>query len=333
MHGKAIDQARTYKYLGDVISNDFNNELYRSRLNKAKGYAATVVAMSTEISLGYQMFNVVKLLHQTMFLNGTMVNMETWTHFNEKRLVMFEQVEQQLLRQILRAHSKTPIETLYLEMGVIPFRFHLMKRRILYYYTLMQRSEHELTRKILDEQKKNPLNGDFYKQVQNDMNYLNIDNNQINILSRESLKTIITCKIKAISFEYLICKAKTHNKVKSDIYFDINGCKYFHDKRFQPELSQLIFKLRTRMYGVKANFRNKYKEDMSCPLCNKDVDNQSHLFECNVLNIDDDSNEKPNAVYDDLFSCDIVKVYAAALLVKKLINKRESIIDESLKIN
>ena len=78
----------------------------------------------------------------------------------------------------------------------------------------MQRSEQELTRKILDEQKKNPLNGDFYKQVQNDMNYLNIDNNQIKTLSCESMKTII--RIKAISFDYLICKARVHSKVKSD---------------------------------------------------------------------------------------------------------------------
>ena len=80
----------------------------------------------------------------------------------------------------------------------------------------MQRSEQELTRKILDEQKKNPLNGDFYKQVQNDMNYLNIDNNQIKTLSCESMKTTVTLRIKAISFDYLICKARVHSKVKSD---------------------------------------------------------------------------------------------------------------------
>ena len=70
---------------------------------------------------------------------------------------------------------------------------------------------------------------------------------QIKTLSRESMKTIITCRIKTICFEYLISKAKAHSKVKSDIYSDINGCKYFHDKRFQPELSQLVFKTKLNL--------------------------------------------------------------------------------------
>ena len=78
------------------------------------------------------------------------------------------------------------------------------------------------------------------------------------------------------------------------------------------------------MYGVKSNFRNQYEEDMSCPLCKTDVDNQSHLFKCNVLNVNNGSNEELNAVYDDIFSCDIDKV-AAAVLVKKLITPSSDI--------
>ena len=124
----------------------------------------------------------------------------------------------------------------------------------------------------------------------------------------------------------LVHKASTHSKVHEELYVDLNGCKYMFDKRFSPELSQLVFKLRTRMYGVKSNFRNQYKEDMLCPLCNTDVDNQSHIFECYILNV----NEPSTVVYDELFSSDIDKVYAAAIVVQKLINKREHIINELL---
>ena len=83
--------------------------------------------MVTETSLGHKMFDIAKILHSSIFLNGTLVNMETWPHFTEKRLEYFEKIEQHYFRTLLKAHSKTPIETLYLELGVIPFRFHLIK--------------------------------------------------------------------------------------------------------------------------------------------------------------------------------------------------------------
>ena len=113
--------------------------------------------MCTEISLGYQMYSTAKLLHQAIFLNGTMVNMETWPNFNDKRVSMFERTEQNMLRKILNAHSKTPIECLYLELGIIPFRFQLMKKRIAYYQLIMKRDDSEITKAVVMRQKQTKL--------------------------------------------------------------------------------------------------------------------------------------------------------------------------------
>ena len=71
------------------------------------------------MSLGVQLFSIAKLLHQSIFVNGTLVNMETWPNCTEKRVSDVEKVEQNFMRKILKAHSKTPIEALYLELGII----------------------------------------------------------------------------------------------------------------------------------------------------------------------------------------------------------------------
>ncbi len=134
-NGKELSQCEIYKYLGDHASDGFDS-LYQKRLEKSIGYAIKCQAMCTELSLGFEMYSIAKLLHEAIFLNGTLLNMETWPNFSEKRVELFEKAEQGLLRKILRAHSKTPIECLYLELGVIPFRFHLMMRRILYYHLI-----------------------------------------------------------------------------------------------------------------------------------------------------------------------------------------------------
>ena len=104
-----LTQCETYKYLGDYVSDGFDC-LYQKRYEKAQGYVVTCQAMCTEISLGFQIYSIARLLHQAIFLNGTLVNMETWPNFNEDRVRMFERAEQTLFRKILNAHSKTPTE-------------------------------------------------------------------------------------------------------------------------------------------------------------------------------------------------------------------------------
>ena len=46
--------------------------------------------------------------------------------------------------------------------------------------------------------------------------------------------------------------------------------------------TRIIFKTRTRMIDVKANYKNKYK-DQTCRLCKKENETQQHLLtECEI---------------------------------------------------
>ena len=45
------------------------------------------------------------------------------------------------------------------------------------------------------------------------------------------------------------------------------------------ELTQTIFKMRSRMTDVKTNFRGKY-DNFECELCNEEDENQKHMIEC-----------------------------------------------------
>ena len=60
---------------------------------------------------------------------------------------------------------------------------------------------------------------------------------------------------------------------------------YLKDKRLNSSEAKLLFKLRTRMFNCKANFKNQYKNEefLYCPLCIIGFDSQSHLLECFVL--------------------------------------------------
>ena len=322
-NGSEIDKTNTYKYLGDYIADGLDT-LYEKRIEKAHGYSATCLAMSSEISLGYQVVNIAKLLHQSIFLNGTLLNMETWTNCSVTRIEKLEVIEQHLFRKILNAHSKTPIEAIYLEIGVYPLRFHLMKRRIMYLHSILQRDNGEITKEIILLQKRECYKGDFYDQVKNDMNDLGINDCDYQI-SQNRFKTLLNKKIDDLAFNFLIEKAKTHSKVNESAYENGHGVEYLKVPQFTPDLSQLLFAFRTRCFLVKNNFRNNYKNtNILCPLCEEKDDTQEHIFECkNIKSIYRDESK-----YEDIFSKDMEVLLQTAKTLKTLVQVRELLLEE-----
>ena len=325
-----ISQCKAYKYLGDHVSDGWD-ELYLKRYARAQGYAAKCQAMSTEISLGVQIYSVAKLLHEALFLNGSLVNMETWPNCSDRRMDMFERAEQSIFRRILAAHSKTPVECLYLELGVIPFRYHLMARRVAYYQVIMNRSDDEITKAVVARQKISQIPGDFYVQVLGDMTRLNISESDIKNQSKTALKKQIDQAIGKIAFEDLLKKAKSHSKVREDLYSDLKGMEYMKDPRFTTEDVNTLFRFRTRMFNVKNNFRNQYRStNLLCPLCETCDDSQEHLFECSKIKDDISTDQPTNISYSDLFTNDCNRLLQVSQLLEEIIQKRVG--EESLEV-
>ena len=70
-----------------------------------------------------------------MLLNGVLFNSEVWHSISEKEIRRLEEVDEHLLRCMVKAHAKTPLEFVYLETGAIPIRHVIACRRILYLQT------------------------------------------------------------------------------------------------------------------------------------------------------------------------------------------------------
>ena len=48
----------------------------------------------------------------------------------------------------------------------------------------------------------------------------------------------------------------------------------------QAKICQSHFKARTRMYNIKANFKEKYENNTLCPFCRRDAENFENIFKC-----------------------------------------------------
>ena len=88
---------------------------------------------------------------------------------NNTHIDKLEKVDKYLLKQILNASSSTPIEALYLEMGAMPVRFLIICRRLMFYWSILSKTDAEHVRKVYNAQKISPVKNDWYLQVKEDL--------------------------------------------------------------------------------------------------------------------------------------------------------------------
>ena len=81
---------------------------------------------------------------------------------------MIAKVDEDLLRDFPKAHSKIPLGALYLETGSIPIRFIIKSRRLSYLHTILQREFEELVKELHTAQKVDPIQGVFFEILTED---------------------------------------------------------------------------------------------------------------------------------------------------------------------
>ena len=261
-----MNKTKREKYLGDYVTAVGNNkENITERVNKGYAIISEVNNILNEIPLGRYKVDIGLKLRQAMFISATLFNSEAWHNITVSDICRLEKVDESLLRKILKCHSKTPLEMLYLETGAMPLRFLIASRRITYLQTILKRDDAELTKKVLLAQKKAPIKGDFIKLVETDSQNLGIDIEAIQNISKQGLKKLVKIKAREAAFKYLVEKKNKHSKVKDIQYKELKTQNYLKSTLFSNDEATLLFALRTKTSEhFKANFHNLNK---SCTHC------------------------------------------------------------------
>ena len=334
VHNDTMKESDRVKYLGDILdkSGKVRNTI-NDRRNKGFGMVAEILAIISEIPLGQHRIEIGLKLRQAMLINGMLFNSEAWHDLLEKEIRLLEEVDEHLLRSLIKGHAKTPLEFLYLECGAMPIRFIISCRRMVYLHTILRRSDEELTKRVYDEQKKAPIKGDFYTLVKKDFEMVGevIDENTILSMSKETHKKKVKTKVTLAALKYLKEKQMNHSKVKDIIYEKLEIQPYMKSTIFLNDEVSLLFAIRSRLIDCKMNFKSKYsKDDLLCSICYEEEESQIHVFKCKVLNNELKSNYliEENVCYEDIFS-DYKKQKVITSIFSKLLNIRKRKLEEN----
>ena len=254
-----------------------------------------------------------------------MTNSEVWHNFKMKHVQSLESSDLHLLKTILNAHSKTASEAFYLEMGILPLRFVLAKRRLMYLWHILSREKTELIYKIYFAQKCKSNKGDWVKILDTERDNFEVttSDDEISQMSKNMFKTYVDEKIKNKAVKYLEKLGEKHSKTTDLLNGKFEKKKYFSDRRFTKEDIQILFALSTKMLDCKNNFKNQFENNLKCRLCEdtNSVENEEHLLHCIAI-----QNEDLNITFSDVYG-DVDKQYKATQVFKKILRKRKVLID------
>ena len=233
--------------------------------------------MLEDLTLGEYYFEAANILRNSLLLS--------WYNVTKKEISNLESVDETLIRKIFSAHSKTPLELLYLETGNIPIRFILKARRLGYLWYILHEDDDTLLQTVFKAQCNKPVAGDWVKTVQDDLKDIDLDMSFSEIMkqTKDSFKNLIKSKVKAAAFTYLRNIQATKSKSKNIEYKCLelqNYLKPGNNMTLQEKC--FAFQARSRYVPVKCNFKIG-QSDLKCRQCGVEDETQEHIMTCPAL--------------------------------------------------
>ena len=137
-------------------------------------------------------------------------------------------------------------------------------------------------------------------------------------MKKNKFKEHLKKKINQAAFNDLLKRKDSHSKVDHINFKNFEAQAYIKSYKFKTVDKQLLFKLRTRMTNVKANFKTMH-ENIHCDLCDEEVlQSDAHLLDCKTIiekcpTLANDMDTE----YEDIFS-DIEKQLKTTQIYKEI---------------
>ena len=201
--------------MGDILTTDGRiDQNITERYNKGMGKINEIMSMLQEVSFGPHYFQMAMLFRESILLSSMLCCSEVLYGVTKAHIEKLEQADRVFFRRLFEVPNCTTIESFYLETSTIPIRFLLMKKRLFYFWDILQKDENELVKKVFNSQKSFSVKNDWVLQVQSDLDECDVQLNDCEIatMKRSSFTKLINEKINLLSAQYLIGLREKHSK-------------------------------------------------------------------------------------------------------------------------
>ena len=316
-------------YLGDVISSDgkhFKN--VKARKDKSLGTIDQIIQILDTVFFGKYHFEVAMILRSSLLLSSLLLNSEAWVNLSDQDIRSLEQTDEILLSKILDSAANTSNAFKYIELGIYPIRFEIMKRKIIFLHYLLQQEKSSMVYKVLQATQNNPVKNDFVQTCTKYLKQLDIDMSfdQLEKMSEWKLKRLVRTKTAQAGFNYLKEKISGQN-IAHITYDELSLQEYLLDGNINTKMSQLIFKARSMTLDIKMQKKWKYS-DTTCIGCGLNDETGQELLSCDGYVDGKDERQKIPLLYSIFYFGRPSEMFQLAKGLNKKLKWRDKRIEE-----
>ena len=125
--------------------------------------------------------------------------------------------------------------------------------------------------------------GDYCRLVAADQErfQVSLSEEEVRNTSSKLYKKYVKEKVNKSAFEYLISVQKSHSKIRSIKYSKLEMQPYMKSELFSKDNISLLFSLWSRtVRGIKSDFSEQFKPNLSWPLCSNHLDSLPEVLNC-----------------------------------------------------
>ena len=274
-----VKQTGEYKYVGELYNEKYDHSTsLRKREEKIGCYVQQVRVYGNEYRLRrYALGARLKLYHTTV-VPSLFSNVETWSMMTKGDLEKLEGMQYGVLRQIMEQRSSVSYFELLAETGVWPVEQLIEARKIYLMNNIMNSKRERLLKEILEEQVRDPWKGCWVEGLMVILEKYGLSMREVITLKRGKLKE----KVKERVGDFLEGKLNEKRSTKLRFIKKFGRKKYIEEMDFRDGI--LMLKVRLNMIEVKCNYKNKYKVNGVCDVCEREDDTTEHMiFGCEKI--------------------------------------------------
>ncbi len=309
-----LEYVDKYKYLGNIINSNNNLKDHIEEIRKKTEGAYQIIlniaqdAKFKNINMEY-IWKLVETCIEPIITYGA----ENWKPL-KKEIKSINKIWEGIIKRILMVPITTPKEALYIETGLPDIETMIDKKQLNMHKRLTTWAP-EMVKEVINDTTK----GGWKDRVENKITQYQIAWQEND--TKQQAKT----KIKQQTILYQKNRMIIESNEKSKVKHLLEGMESWRPGKRSKYLNilkrheaSILFKARTRMLEIKQNYKQKYKDNMTCRACKTEEETQTHILEeCTTIHV----NTRTKVTKTDIFTENIGKLRGTAKKISNIMEK------------
>ena len=99
-------------------------------------------------NFSYNYFDAVLMFRNAIFVNRILSSLEATNHLTNANIARIEEADRYLMSKLFLSGSRSPVLGYFWECGILPLRFVLMGRRIMFLWSILQKESTEAVKAL-----------------------------------------------------------------------------------------------------------------------------------------------------------------------------------------